>query len=334
MRGPIDAKDPDALEATLIDFYGDPQQLDRLIRQLGVEPNMPERMHLVRLAREDHLAGRYYATTLTLLAVMDGFVNEIERARRGLSSRDADEINPWNSVVGHHLGLKAAHRSFTKTFKATSTDEITTLHRNGIVHGTLPNFNNAVVASKAWNRLMAVKDWARSLDAASQPPPPPTPSIAESVVKLAATARRTSRLRDWEHRSVAFGSADFSSEPAVIAAHKLFHSWKSRNYGQLASFLREAPKKSEMAKFTGDVRRRFEGVNLDEFRIERVDMLTSSVAVITATLTVDGRQFLNETRWYREDDARHSVPEFEDGGAWRSIHYWPDEYGATPNAKL
>lgn len=334
MRGPIEADDADALEATLIAFYSDSDQLNRLVNQLAFQPNMPERIHLVRLAREDHLAGRYYATTLTLLAVMDGFVNEIEKARRGLSSRDADEINPWNSAVGHHMGLKAAHRSFTKTFKATSTDDVTTLHRNGIVHGNLPNFNNPLVASKAWNRLMAVNDWARSLEAARQPPPTPMPPIKESLKQIAATTQRVARLREWTGRKVHADSADFATEPVAIAANALFGAWESQNFGQLAVLLREAPKKSEMPRFIGDVRRRFEGASLDEFRVERIDMLTSSVAVVTATLIVEGREFLNETRWFREDEARHSVPEFEGGGTWRCVHYWPDEFGATPNASI
>ena len=90
MRAAIEAGDAEELEAYLIGFYGDPATLTRLCAQLSVMPNMPERMHLVELAREGHLAERYYSTTLTLLAVMDGFVNEIEKARRGLSSRDAD----------------------------------------------------------------------------------------------------------------------------------------------------------------------------------------------------------------------------------------------------
>jgi hypothetical protein len=49
-----------------------------------------------------------------------------------------------------------------KRFSKTSNEEVFELYRNGIVHGVLLNFNNAVVASKAWNRLFAVADWATS----------------------------------------------------------------------------------------------------------------------------------------------------------------------------
>jgi hypothetical protein len=66
MRAPIEANDAEGLEALLVALYSDPDQLSRLLNQLRFQPNMPERMHLVELAREDHLAGRYYSVTLTL----------------------------------------------------------------------------------------------------------------------------------------------------------------------------------------------------------------------------------------------------------------------------
>lgn len=332
MRAPIEANNAEDLESLLVALYSDPDQLSRLLNQLRFQPNMPERMPLVELAREDHLAGRYYSVTLTLLAVMDGFVNEIEKARRGLSSRDAVDIKPWNSVVGHHGGLKAAHRSFTKTFKATSTEEIFTLHRNGIVHGTLTEFNNVVVAAKAWNRLLAVNDWARSLTEASKPPAPPPPSIRQSMHQVAATAKRMKRLDNWLPRTVDRETDNGNAlalEPVAIAAKTLFESWMSGNYGKLGALLREAPKKNQQAKFAGEVRRRFGTVTLDAFEVEKIEMLSSSAAVVTATLTIAGASFRNETRWLREDEARHSVPEFEDGGEWRSVHYYPDEYGTS-----
>jgi hypothetical protein len=334
MRESIDAGDVEALEALLIALYSDPTKLTRMLDQLRFLPNMPERMHLLELAREDHLAGRYYSTTLTLLTVMDGFVNEIEKARRGLSSRDALEIRPWNSVVGHHGGLKAAHRSFTKTFKATSNDEIFTLHRNGIVHGNLTHFNNSMVASKAWNRLFAVADWARSLEAAKAPPEPAAPPIRESLKHIAATAVRVERLNAWVSRSVSLdadGATALAAEPVAQAAAMLFESWRDKNYGSLAPLLRESPKKRELPKFAGEVRRRFESTALEGFTIEQVQLLTSSSAVVTASLTVNGVTYLNETRWLREGDGpqRRSIPEFESGGEWRSVHYYPDEYGVV-----
>ena len=69
---------------------------------------------------------------------------------------------------------------------------------------------------------------------------------------------------------------------------------------------------------------------LKAFHVDEVQMLTSTDAIVVATLTVNGQTFTNETHWLREDDQPKAVPEFEDGGAWRSIHDYPDEYGSRP----
>lgn len=68
----------------------------------------------------------------------------------------------WDSVTGHHLGLRHAHQSFIKGFYKTDTTKVTDLFRNGIMHGSLVDFDNERVAAKAWNRLFAVSDWAEA----------------------------------------------------------------------------------------------------------------------------------------------------------------------------
>lgn len=167
------AQPVDAAERTLIDYYKGDDVLAFMTRALRSLPGMAPRMGLIERARRDYVAGRYYSTVLLLIAVMDGFVNDMDTARRrGLHARDDDEMSAWDSVVGHHLGLAKAHRTFTKTFSKTSEKEIHELYRNGIVHGTLTNFDNDIVATKAWNRLFAVADWAKSAKEQAKPPEP------------------------------------------------------------------------------------------------------------------------------------------------------------------
>ncbi|WP_150462363.1 hypothetical protein [Nesterenkonia ebinurensis] len=86
----------------------------------------------------------------------------------------------WDSVAGHHLGLSHAHQSFVKGFYKTDTVEVTELFRNGIMHGTLVNFDNEVVATNAWNRLFAVADWADARERQVKPVEP-TPTLRESL---------------------------------------------------------------------------------------------------------------------------------------------------------
>ncbi len=120
-----------------------------MIMPLNRFPAMQSRMDLIEKARVDYQEGRFYSTVLVLLTVMDGFVNELDaHRRRGLHAREPDELNAWDSVVGHHLGLAHAHKTFTKTTSKTSSEPVFELHRHGILHGTLLNYDNPVVAAK------------------------------------------------------------------------------------------------------------------------------------------------------------------------------------------
>src|SRR5262249_15562979 len=122
------------------------------------------------------------ATVHVLLSVMDGFVNEFESVRRGLHARETEDLNAWDSVVGHHMGLTSAHRTFTKSKGATSEEPVCELYRNGIVHGMLLDYDNDVVATKAWNRLFAVMDWAKAREK-EQEPAKPQPTWREVAIQ-------------------------------------------------------------------------------------------------------------------------------------------------------
>lgn len=43
------------------------------------------------------------------------------------------------------------------------------LYRHGIMHGTIVDFNNIVVATKAWNLFFSVLDWAKAKEQAEKP---------------------------------------------------------------------------------------------------------------------------------------------------------------------
>jgi hypothetical protein len=226
--------------------------------------------------------------------------------------------------------LKSAHRAFTKSFNTTSTQEIYTLHRNGIVHGNLLSFNNLVVATKAWNRLMAVKDWATAIEKAKQPPAPPPPPVWESFKQIAATVRRHQTLKEWEPRTVELerdGAEKLEHEPVAAAASDFFEAWQREDYGTMSKYLRERSQVRGAGRFAGIVRGRFAGSRLTEFRVVSVQMMTASLALVTAELTLDGRSFVNEERWVYEDRSRNSIPEFESGGDWLlSFNDRPDDF--------
>jgi len=119
----------DAAEQKLIAFYSDPEALSFMIRQAVAVDELWRRIDLIERARDDYGAGRFYSTVLVLLAVMVGFVNDVEtEQRRGLHTRTEKEMTPWDSVAGHHLGLARAHHTFTETFRKTSDAEVRELY--------------------------------------------------------------------------------------------------------------------------------------------------------------------------------------------------------------
>ena len=94
---------------------------------------------------------------------MGGYVNDLDPgARKGLTARDPDDMIAWNSIVGHHMGLTHVMKSFTKSIKKRIDEEVHDVYRHGIVHGSVVNFVNVVVATKAWNLLYSVVGWAQS----------------------------------------------------------------------------------------------------------------------------------------------------------------------------
>src|SRR5690606_23907873 len=113
--------------------------------------------------------------------------------RQGLHTRPAEDMVAWDSVAGHHLGLSHAHQSVPKGFYKTDFSEVRELYRNGIMHGMLVNFDNEIVATKAWNRLFAVADWADARTRHAEPKVEP-PSLRESLSQLKEVRNRVDRI--------------------------------------------------------------------------------------------------------------------------------------------
>lgn len=59
------------------------------------------------------------------------------------------------------------------------------------MHGAITHFDNPVVATKAWNMLFAVADWATATIKA-RAPQPEEPSLSDTFEQL----RRNKRIRD------------------------------------------------------------------------------------------------------------------------------------------
>lgn len=313
----------DEAEQQLVAHYQDAETLRFLTRLLWHFPQMQVRRQMIERAREDYEAERYDSTVLLLIAVMDGFVNDFETdSRRGLHAREDGEMGAWNSVVGHHQGLARAHRTFTKPFKKTSDEEVHDLYRNGIVHGMLTNFNNVVVATKAWNRLFAVGDWALSREKQAAPSEPRL-SLRELFSQIAENQRTRRALDAWHPRTLTPDHPGFEDEPIHGVATEVLEAWKAKNYGRMATRLASLAREGTPGKSAGRVRSEYMLVELEDFRIVRLDFRAPVICEIDSELTIGGETKPGRIRWIREtDDGEPAIPGQEQG-EWRFMTLGP-----------
>ncbi|MDN5742353.1 MAG: hypothetical protein L0J68_02660 [Micrococcaceae bacterium] len=311
--------DPERAEQAFIAWYQDKDRLSHLVRRLNVHPDLRARMHLLRSALEDYQAQRYYAVVHVLLSVMDGFVNDLNPAcRKGLHAREPQEMDAWDSVVGHHLGLSAAHATFAKSSKGRNDEPVYELYRNGIVHGMLTNYNSSVVATKAWNRLFAVADWARSLEAQEQETAkPPDPTWKDLATQLAANTETKAALAEFV--PIALTSDDHASlaaHPVYVASTRYLDAWKRKNYGHMAQVITTLGQ----TVGPGDVRLDYQGHSLDDYSLKSLVHSAAAICTVRLHVVVNGTPGSPEMRWVREgSDGRAAAP--NEDGEWR-LMWW------------
>lgn len=231
----IGTEDPVTAETRLIEYYMTAQRVAFQLHSLRRFDAMRPRIPLLQKALTDYEEGRYYSAVFVLLSVMDGFVNDLDTAaRQGLHARSEEDMVAWDSMAGHHLGLSHAHRSFLKSFYKTDANEVTELFRNGIMHGTLVNFDNKVIATKAWNRLFAVADWAEARKRQARPAEP-TPTLHEALASLHETWKQRAKIDEWQpYHYVPGVSSDDSSEVTATCSDFL-ERWQKKQWAPMGA---------------------------------------------------------------------------------------------------
>jgi hypothetical protein len=265
---------------------------------------MRRRMHLIEKAQTDYLAGRNDSTVLYLVPTMDGFVQELDPNGGGLHARAPDGVVAWDSVVGHHLGLANAHRTFTKSFFKTHEAEVYELYRNGILHGMVLRFDSDVVATKAWNRLFAVADWVASRERQAIPPKPQR-TLWQVLADSAATKERTRRaneaLEKWKPSHLAEGDEGFTDDDVFQASLRYLSAWQTRNCGAMAALI---PRDDETpGRRAGEVREMCQDYVVEGFAIKTLRHQAPAVCMAKAELSLDGEVHQAWLRWVREDEA-------------------------------
>lgn len=294
----VGTDDPAVAESRLVEYYRDADRvrfgLQRLWRFEAMRPRIP----LLEKALRDYLEERYYSTILVLLAVMDGFVNDFEKeSRQGLHTRSAEDMVPWDSVAGHHLGLGHAHASFVKSFRKTDESEVTELYRHGIMHGVLVNYDNVVVATKAWNRLFAVTDWADARIRQAKPVEP-QPGLRESLARWRAVKERRKTIDAWSPYVCSIDPGVTPQCEVASACQDFLRRWAVGQWGLLGAHFMQVAKEPESPGRLAQLAKDLYGTHaLTEWSTLQVRHTAAGVAVVDVVLTVDDRTGRAEMRW-------------------------------------
>ena len=307
-------------ELRFIEIYRDEDNLASWISQLYSVDGLQARAHQIERAREHYCADKFDSTALHLIAVMDGFVNDFEPdVRRDLTSRDPDAMTAWDSVVGHHLGLTSALKAYHKTIKKRVDDEVYELHRHGIVHGTITRFDNVVVATKAWNMLLAVVDWATATKKASQPESP-KPALWGILRQTATLAKEKKMLEAWKRNRLSDSDAGFEVHEIYILTVDFLSAWRERNFGALTGFpsRRSGKRESTPGQMAGQLREAFDGYDLSGFRVTELENTAPAIWLSRGEATVNDLPGTFECRWIIEE-ADGSLGYCSDSALWRLV---------------
>ncbi|TFC00520.1 hypothetical protein [Cryobacterium mannosilyticum] len=322
----LDTGSCDEVEKELIEQYQDAKLMRFALVRAKAVPELRPYAALLDSAWRDYQEERYYAVVLTLLPILDGFVATVGDNRRGLHTREEHELVVWNSMISHHKGLAATQQSFRKSFNTLNEEPLHELYRNGILHGNFTNYDNVIVASKAWNRLFTLLDWREALIESAKPKAVER-TLKESFAKLADTREMRRQMDDWQPRasSVADDGEDVvMGEPVVQAVVALLDAWRAGNYGKLADYLYETMKKPSRGAYIGQVRSRFAVTALEGFTIDAVEMRGSGCGHVKTTLMFAGKQHSSELRMLHVDAAGHVSPEGDERASWHTIQTSPE----------
>lgn len=142
----------------------------KVFEKMKILENLPEigtlfykyyidRLPLIQVSKKEFLKKNYVCCIPILLTIIDGIVNDIDKAT-GFFSEQIDLVVD-GSVVGNEQGLKIVKEVMYKGRPNTNKERITIPYRNGIFHGRDLNYGNKIVASKCWSVLFALLEWSR-----------------------------------------------------------------------------------------------------------------------------------------------------------------------------
>jgi hypothetical protein len=329
--GDIDGAERDLVESITPDHIKWKLMLMRGIR--AFEP----RMTLAEKARTDYEEGRYYASVLVTLSLLDGLVNDLHHRQVGFFAKDV-ELNAWDSMSAHSTGLERLSRLLQERRDKTRSDPIALPYRHGIVHGRDLGYDNKTVAAKSWVALFAVRDWALKAEQKKlgPPPPQPRPSLWATLKRHAEWRKQNEALQvllsAWRPRTVEVGrDCPSTADPADLpegtperAALEFFAFLRRGNYGGMVRSLDSSFAVNESVnKLAGTFRKRFVNTRVEEVRLLRIRDEAPAISVIG--LQVRGQYHDEpfdhelELRLVFKGNEQDVLPPGAHGGTWRLV---------------
>ena len=267
MRKVVAQPTPEEAERELIEYLKEKDVLHWMITRLNRFPDMRPRIPLLEKAERDYLEGRYYSSVLVTVSMMDGFVNDAFKSeRKGLHAREAKELHSKDCVATVWDGLPSVQKSYTRSVSAREDKPVYEVYRNGIMHGMITDYDNDVVASKAWCMLFAVGDWVDSVTREQKEDEGNRQSLVEMLRYLSEIRERNAendiKLKAWKKHQVNLEHPISPDDEVRRSCNDFLEAWKAKNYGALGSFskhrgydARQACRSSEGALLTPSNRR-------------------------------------------------------------------------------
>jgi len=232
----------------LINYFS-PEWVGKHLVYLKHLQSFRPRFELTQKAQLDYQEGRYYACIYVILAMIDGWVNElniINHQRVGFFA-ESSELIAYDSITAYPEGLVKLQKVFSKSRQKTHTEDITIPYRNGILHGMDLGFDNKAVAAKCWAALFCVRDWAIKAERNELDPPPTEPreekSFMESCISYQKTINEGKQLKEWQPRNINIGKdipatgslEEYSSSTPEQKLVEFLQLWEKRNYGKMSA---------------------------------------------------------------------------------------------------
>lgn len=196
------------------------------------------------------------------------------------------------------------------------------------------DYDNDVVASKAWCMLLAVGDWVDSITREQEESEDNHQSLVETLVHLSEMHKRNAendmRLKAWKKHRVNLEHPASPDDEVLRSCNGFLEAWRAKNYGVLGSFFPNIVNMSP-GTLAGQARELYSPHPIEEYEIEEIDRPAAAVALARIRLRFQNESWSAAIRFSRFDGADPAA-EWEPG-AWKVIGYGVDPFTDIKGAK-